>query len=112
MFDVSSYIFTELLNGGDLYSYLQIQNMEVPEADAQVIVYQILQGVEYLHRHGVVHRDLKLENVLMTTFEANGRVVITDFGQARHVPKRRSQQGRAPILRMNTRVGTSGYKAP
>lgn len=80
-------IYEELLTGGDLFAYLTSEQSGhlrgVPEHEALLIMYQILQGLEYLHRNGIVHRDLKLDNLLLsgprTLLE---RVVICDFGTA------------------------------
>jgi len=49
------------------------------ESDILVIVYQIAKGIEFLQQHGVVHRHLKIQNMLINE---TGRVVISDFGHA------------------------------
>lgn len=94
----------ELYPGGDLFSYLYRVGA-VPQKDLLRILYQILSGVEYLHALNIVHRDLKLENILLTRLDPRNRLVIADFGNARcHVTGSRH--------RMNSFVGTTGYQAP
>jgi serine/threonine protein kinase len=95
-----------------LLSYLQIQNQVIPEADCAIIIFQVLQGVKYLHGKGIVHRDLKLENVLMTSLDPKSRMVITDFGLAEEIKREISQHGTIYTQRMNSVVGTYGYCAP
>ncbi len=46
---------------------------KLPEAEARVFWRQIVQGVEYMHSQGIVHRDLKLENIML---DRNRNVVI------------------------------------
>ena len=60
---------------------------------------------------GIVHRDIKPENVLMTSWRDGGRVVLTDFGQARAIEDAKAGANSA-VLRMRTVVGTYGYTAP
>jgi protein kinase len=45
------------------------------------VIYQTLQGLAYIHKHGYFHRDLKPENLL----ESNGTVKIADFGLAKEI---------------------------
>jgi len=91
----------ELATGGDLFSLVLGQSLE--ESDVRVIMGQVATGVQYLHRRGVVHRDVKPENILLTSCPKVGhRVAIADFSSSA------VRQGG----RMRSAVGTSGYKAP
>lgn len=60
---------------GELFSL--VQKRYFGESDRLCLFKQLLRGVAYLHRHGIAHRDLKLENLLMTN---EGHLKITDFG--------------------------------
>jgi protein-serine/threonine kinase len=106
-----SYVFQELYPGGDLYSYWQFKRCKLPNIEAASILFQVLKGVAYLHSHNIVHRDLKMDNVLMTTFSAQCRVVLCDFGcavQLTQDPRNRS----ICISRMFSVTGTFEYMAP
>lgn len=70
------WIILELVDGGDLFHHLAT-NSDYTEEMAARHMRQMLQGVHYLHSLGVVHRDLKLENVLLSR---NLEVKIADFG--------------------------------
>ncbi|HXZ54125.1 MAG TPA: protein kinase [Burkholderiales bacterium] len=77
--DEIAYIVMELVNGKTLAQHLsQETSYEVREAGE--IVRQILDGIGYAHSEGVVHRDLKLSNILINN---DGRIKISDFGIAR-----------------------------
>lgn len=110
--NVHRYIFQDLFTGGDLFAYLMYKRCRLHQAEAAVIIMQILQGLKYLHERDIVHRDLKLENVLMTSFDATGRVVISDFGWARRIPVEKLRTGALQTSRMKTIVGTPDYNAP
>jgi serine/threonine protein kinase len=105
------YVFQVLYAGGDLHSFWGFQNYKIPNDEAAFIVYQIFKAVEYLHANDIVHRDLKLENVLMTSFTATARIVLTDFGAAIQVPRECRVRGQDGV-RMFSITGTYEYMAP
>ena len=112
----SRYIFTELVTAGDLMSYIQHRGGYLDEVGTAVIVRQILKAIEYLESKGIVHRDLKPENILMTSLDEGSRIVISDFGNARYLPKTNismaSSKNKIKPKRMFTIVGTLEYAAP
>jgi len=84
------------------------------DGHAALVLLQILKAVEYLHDLGIVHRDLKLENILMTSLDHVARVIITDFETARRIPMYTAEQSEIPCIpnRMLTCLGTAEYCAP
>ncbi|KAH3900389.1 related to Meiosis-specific serine/threonine-protein kinase MEK1 [Saccharomycodes ludwigii] len=101
------YLFQDLICGGDLFSYLAKGNCltPLPEDESLIIVYQILMALKYLHSKGVVHRDLKLDNILLRTPEPCTKIVLADFGIAKDIENIRTN-------RLHTVVGTPEYCAP
>ncbi|CAJ1406377.1 unnamed protein product [Effrenium voratum] len=75
-------LLTECCEGGELYSRLSSSGTYA-EPDAAEATNQMLLAVGYLHAHHVVHRDLKLENFLYETTEANSCLKLIDFGFAK-----------------------------
>lgn len=108
------YMFQELVTGGDLFSYIEYKHGKIPSIESAVIIRQILKGVQYLHAQEIVHRDLKPDNILMTSLDNGARVVITDFGNARHLPNTGTQSNYSSksLKRMFSVVGTLEYTAP
>lgn len=72
------YIVMEYVNGTDLKKYIQ-DNHPIPYSKVIKIMSQILSGISYAHRNGVIHRDIKPHNILI---DKEGTVKITDFGIA------------------------------
>ena len=93
-----------LVTAGDLFSYIEAKNGKLLEAEAAAITRQLLVAVQFLHQQHVVHRDIKPDNILMSSLSPGCRVVLTDFGAAR-----RLQGG---FHRMSTMIGTHEYAAP
>ena len=50
------------------------------EANAAQVMKQILSAINYLHANGIVHRDIKAENVIYETNKDDSRIKIIDFG--------------------------------
>jgi serine/threonine protein kinase len=76
---VNIYIVTEYCGGGELWSVCA--NVGEPEYRAKVYFKQILEGLSYMHRMGIVHRDLKAENIFLTTDRQN--IKLGDLGTSR-----------------------------
>jgi len=60
----SYYIILEYCNGGDLASLINFQ-IKLKENEVRDIAFQIVKGMNHLHSLGVLHRDLKLANILL-----------------------------------------------
>jgi len=73
------WIILELVDGGDLYHFLA-NATNYSESSAARQLRQALAGVHYLHSLGVVHRDLKLDNILLAGPVDNCEVKLADFG--------------------------------
>ncbi|XP_049540936.1 serine/threonine-protein kinase SIK3 isoform X2 [Anopheles darlingi] len=70
------YLVTEHAAQGEIFDHL-VANGRMKEEEAARIFSQIVSAVDYCHRHGIVHRDLKAENVLLDT---DMNVKLADFG--------------------------------
>ncbi|KAJ3323675.1 hypothetical protein HDV06_001405 [Boothiomyces sp. JEL0866] len=68
----------EYASGGELFEYI-LSRQNLPEKEAAKFFFQLIDGVSFLHHNGYVHRDLKLENLLL---DKNRNMIITDFGFA------------------------------
>ncbi|XP_033482888.2 NUAK family SNF1-like kinase 2 [Epinephelus lanceolatus] len=69
-------IVMEYASRGDLYDYI-CDKRNISERETRHFFRQIVSAVHYCHQNGIVHRDLKLENILL---DDNGNVKIADFG--------------------------------
>ena len=74
------YIIMENCSGGDLLSYFEYHEYELPESKVCEIIHKLSMAVYYLHSYGIVHRDLKPENILMTDLSATADIRLLDFG--------------------------------
>ena len=76
----------EMCNGKSLYHYIKKkENMRLPEELCRVIFRQLVDGIAYLHSNDIVHRDLKLDNILIDPSDGN-RIKIIDFGFSIRAP--------------------------
>ncbi|XP_078069666.1 uncharacterized protein LOC144493964 [Mustelus asterias] len=97
----SYYMAMELCQGGDLMDRI-CEKKKLEEREVRKYTRQILSAVEHLHRHAIVHRDLKIENFLL---DENNNIKIVDFGLSNTL-KNDSQE------LLNTQCGSPAYAAP
>lgn len=112
------YLVSDYYNGGDLDRFLQqrMDTMETPfdEKMVQHVMKQVLNGLNFLHTHQILHRDLSLENlVIHYNSESDkekgdifkGRIILVDFGFARVLKK-------GELAATNIGDDTNAYKDP
>jgi serine/threonine-protein kinase len=95
------YMAMELLEGNDLRKLMEWR-VDVPLPDRVRILLQIAEGLAYAHSRGVVHRDVKPANIIVTS---KGRIKILDFGLARVATQ-------SNITRQGVILGTPDYMSP
>jgi eukaryotic-like serine/threonine-protein kinase len=99
------YLVLELVEGHDL-AWLVRQRGPLPAAEACAVARQAALGLQHLHKQGLVHRDVKPANLMLTP---SGQVKVFDLGMARHlhVPAPGGQ-----ITSHGQWLGTPDYMAP
>ncbi|XP_041490167.1 testis-specific serine/threonine-protein kinase 4 isoform X2 [Microtus oregoni] len=109
------YIILELAQGGDVLEWIQRYGA-CSETLAGKWFSQMALGIAYLHSKGIVHRDLKLENLLLDKRE---NVKISDFGFAKMVPSSQPVRSSPSYRQMNglahlsqTYCGSFAYACP
>jgi len=102
MFEDEKYflIIMEYINGGNLFSFVK-KRRKLSEKTAKFLFRQIILGIKYIHEQNIVHRDIKLENLLI---DLNNNVKICDFGIGRKL------QNKKQLL--HDQCGTLMYMAP
>ena len=101
------YIVTEFCRDGELFSYIK---NKYSERQLAVLFYQVFSGLWYLHDNKILHRDIKLENIMISQKEKDYEtgeelfwVKIIDFGTAKIFEKNKKEKDV---------VGSSYYIAP
>jgi len=95
------YIAMEYVAGSNLKQLIR-RHGPLPVEDAAVIAAQVCEALAYAHAHGVIHRDVKPQNILLTP---DGEVKVTDFGIARATSA-------ATITQTGTVLGSVQYLSP
>ncbi|CAE7596734.1 mrkA [Symbiodinium microadriaticum] len=95
------YLIMDFVSGGSLHHFLKKRpNRRTDDPLAKRLFFQVCQGIKYLHDRHIVHRDVKLENLLL---DEQGAVKIIDFGFSTIVP---------PGKKLKVFCGTPSYMAP
>lgn len=89
----------ELCAGGDLLSFVR-KRRKLNEVLAKYLFKQIIEGIGYIHSKNILHRDIKLENILL---DDKGHIKIADFGVGKQIK---------PGQTLYDQCGTPAYIAP
>jgi serine/threonine-protein kinase len=95
------YIVLEYVEGKTLKEHID-ENAPLSQAQVLDIAMQITEGLKHAHRHGVIHRDIKPHNILITR---DGQVKVTDFGIARAPTN-------ATLTQSESLIGSVHYMSP
>ncbi|EGR34230.1 protein kinase domain protein [Ichthyophthirius multifiliis] len=90
----------EYLSGGELYARLKLQKRFTEEIAIQ-LMYNITRGIYYLHKKKIVHRDIKLENIIFIN-KAQLDLKVIDFGFAQNIN----------YQKLDSKAGTPGFLPP
>ncbi|MBS1250849.1 MAG: Serine/threonine-protein kinase PrkC [Chloroflexi bacterium] len=99
------YMVMELLAGDTLKTRLndyRVQNQKMPLGETTRVMLDVLRGLAYAHKSGVIHRDIKPANILLTQ---RGEAILSDFGIAHII-------GTTQHTASSTLMGTLNYMAP
>jgi 5'-AMP-activated protein kinase catalytic alpha subunit len=100
------YIILEFLDGGEVFSIVE-QHGKVPEDQARHLFSHFVQGTKYIHTRGFAHRDLSLENGMLSSEPTPNTAKLIDFGLATTLPPAGHLKAPEPI-----RIGKERYMAP
>nr|XP_022919763.1 serine/threonine-protein kinase PLK4 [Onthophagus taurus] len=97
------YLVLELCHNGELQQYLKkhTEHHVLSESEASSIMRQVVEGVQYLHSHNILHRDMSLSNLLLTK---DMQIKIADFGLATQLSR--------PDEKHMTMCGTPNFISP
>lgn len=92
-------LVVEYISGGDLLSFIR-KRIKVSEHFAKFIFKQLLEGLKYMHSQGIIHRDVKLDNILI---DADSTIKLCDYGVSKLIKSNKV---------MNEQCDTPAYIAP
>eukprot|EP00826_Nyctotherus_ovalis_P047743 TRINITY_DN5536_c0_g1_i11.p1 TRINITY_DN5536_c0_g1~~TRINITY_DN5536_c0_g1_i11.p1 ORF type:complete len:350 (+),score=72.40 TRINITY_DN5536_c0_g1_i11:725-1774(+) len=95
--DFDLIIVMEFAQGGELKSYLNSKG-KLSENEAREILIQMLEAIEHCHALNVIHRDLKLENIVFADLD-HKHIKIVDFGIAGLIQENKAEKSKAGTLR-------------
>lgn len=109
----AEYLLLEECTGGDLLEYLMGKGA-MAVTDISFLFQQVLQGLAYIHDHDIIHRDMKLENLLLVDNDDISKGLrIADFGIVHMFPLHKTAEDRQKeIVKGTEYAGSVQYMAP
>lgn len=98
------YMIMEYAEGGELFDYI-VSKGRLSEREAAFFYYQLIEGIEFLHKHKIAHRDIKPENLLLD--KDCKTIKIVDFGLSNIY-----QDSDGNEILLDTACGSPCYAAP
>lgn len=109
--DMLPYLVMEWLEGMTLQAYLKQFESMMPLKEVCDSMLQILSAFEAAHAHGIIHRDVKPENMFVTNVAGVQTIKILDFGLA-HVEVSREEDAGPTLTKPEALAGTPEYMSP
>ena len=111
------YFVMEFMNNGDLKSFFfgnKYLDLYIPEDILWDLFFKCISGLYYIHKQGIIHRDIKLDNLFL---DDNFNIKIGDFNVSAVIEEyagnfTNEEREKIDIINDNSVVGTEGYKAP
>ena len=95
-------IIMEYVDGQTISERIEAYGAPLPLSETVYVFHKVCEAIDYVHRHGVIHRDIKSNNIKIST---EGEVKLLDFGIAKG-------QGTQQITQVGSVIGTLQYLAP
>lgn len=106
--EANVFIITELIEGRDLFDVYCEKTVSMNENDAAKLVSTIIKALIHCHSNGVVHRDIKLENIMFTTKDEK----ILDYSDIKLIDFGLATNDKSSFRMLSTLVGSPYYTAP
>ena len=97
------YIIMEYCSGGNLFSYIKKRNYKLSETRICEIIHKLCMAIYYIHSYGIIHRDIKPTNILMTDDSETADIRLLDFGISKII---------SPNQKCTETYGTLAFVAP
>ncbi|MBM7703171.1 serine/threonine protein kinase [Metabacillus iocasae] len=98
------FIIMDYVNGKTFEDLIFVEGKTYTESEALYVLLQVIEVVTYIHKQGIVHRDLRIPNVLFVEDE----ICIIDFGLARFIG---DQDEAAPLIKEQQRMREVSFKS-